>query len=176
MTVINPEILSVMRTQNNATVLNIANAKPTLLIFLRHFGCQFCREAIDDLSRLRLRLDALNIELVLVHMAENKIAESYFHKFKLDSVNHVSDSNCRFYTAFGLIKGNFTQIFGFQSWIRGFTVQAKYGAEVGKQLGDNFQMPGAFIIFEGKILSSFVHKNTSDRPEYEEMINSISLN
>lgn len=176
MTVIDPAILSVMTTQNSASVLDITNQQPTLLIFLRHFGCQFCREAMDDLSKLRPRLNALNTELVLVHMAEIAIAETYFTKFNLLGVSHVSDPNSRFYAAFGLVKGDFTQIFGIQSWIRGFSVQAKYGAEVNKHLGDNFQMPGAFMIHQGKILDSYIHKNTSDRPDYKGLLDAISLN
>jgi peroxiredoxin len=176
MIVIDPKILAIMITQNDETVLNIANVKPTMLIFLRHFGCPFCRKAMDDLSKLRPRLASLNTELVLVHMAENNIADTYFRKFKLVGVSHVSDPDCRFYTAFGLKKGSLTQIFGFQSWIRGFVVQSKYGAEVNKQLGDNFQMSGAFMLFEGNVIDSYVHKNTFDRPNYEDMINSISLN
>jgi peroxiredoxin len=176
MTVIDPAILSVMTTQNSASVLEIANQQPTLLIFLRHFGCQFCREAMDDLSKLRPRLNALNTELVLVHMAEKTIAETYFKKFNLLGVSHISDPKSRFYAAFGLVKGDFTQIFGIQSWIRGFSVQAKYGAEVSKYLGDNFQMPGAFMIHQGRILDSYIHKNTSDRPNYNDLLDSISLN
>ncbi len=176
MIVIDPAVLSVMTTQNRASVLDIANQQPTLLIFLRHFGCQFCREAMDDLSKLRPRLSASNTELILVHMAERTIAETYFKKFNLLGVSHVSDPNSRFYVAFGLTKGSFTQIFGLQSWIRGFSVQAKYGAEVNKRLGDNFQMPGAFIIHQGRVIDSYIHKYTSDRPNYNDLLDSISSN
>jgi peroxiredoxin len=176
MTIIDQAVLSLMKTQNNTSVLDISKEKPIMLIFLRHFGCQFCREAMDDVSKLRPHLVASNMGLALVHMAENSVAEDYFRKFDLVDVQHISDSNCRFYTLFGLVKGRFTQLFGFQSWIRGFTVQAKYGADIGKHLGDNFQMPGVFIIFDGEVIDSYIHKNTSDRPDYVDMINSVSLN
>jgi peroxiredoxin len=176
MTIIDQAVLSVMKTQNSTTVLNISKKKPIMLVFLRHFGCQFCREAMDDVSKLRPRLEAAQMELVLVHMAEKNIAEDFFHKFNLDGVQHISDPNCRFYTIFGLLAGSFTQLFGIQSWIRGFTIQAKYGNEVGKHLGNNFQMPGAFIISEGEIRDSYIHKYVSDRPDYDRMINSFSSN
>jgi peroxiredoxin len=175
MIIIDQDILSMMKTQNNSSVLSLSNQKPIMLVFLRHFGCQFCREAMDDLSKLRPQLSAQNAELVFVHMAENDVAEGYFHKFNLSGVHHVSDPNCRFYTAFGLVKGSFTQLFGLQSWIRGFSVQGKYGTEVGKHLGDSFQMPGAFMLFEGEIRDSYIHKKASDRPDYYRMANSCSL-
>jgi peroxiredoxin len=175
MLVIDQDILSMMKTQNGSNVLSLSNQKPAMLVFLRHFGCQFCREALDDLSKLRPELEAQNTELVFVHMAENEVAETYFRKFNLAGVPHVSDPNCRFYTAFGLVKGSFTQLFGLQSWIRGFSVQGKYGTEVGKHLGDSFQMPGAFMIFEGEIRDSYIHKKASDRPDYNRMVNSCSI-
>jgi peroxiredoxin len=176
MTIIDQAVLSVMKTQSSLSLLSISNEKPIMLIFLRHFGCQFCREAMDDVSKLRPRLAASNMELILVHMAEKDVAEDYFRRFNLDGVEHISDPNCRFYTIFGLRAGNFTQLFGIQSWIRGFTVQGKYGNEVGKHLGNNFQMPGAFIISEGEIRDSYIHKYVSDRPDYSKMITSFCEN
>jgi peroxiredoxin len=176
MTIIDQAVLSVMKTQSNTSVLNISNKKPIMLVFLRHFGCQFCREAMNDVSELRPSLEAKNMELVLVHMAEENIAEAFFRQFNLDGVQHISDPQCRFYTAFGLVSGNFTQLFGIQSWIRGFRLQAKYGTEVGKHLGNNFQMPGAFVISEGIIRDSYIHKYIHDRPNYRRMMNDFSDN
>jgi peroxiredoxin len=176
MIIIDQDILEMMKTQNNTSILSISTQKPIMLVFLRHFGCQFCREAMDDLSKLRPKLAGQNTELIFVHMGENEVAEDYFRKYNLTGVQHVSDPNCRFYTAFGLVKGSFTQLFGLQSWIRGFSVQSKYGTEVGKHLGDSFQMPGAFMIFEGELRDSYIHKTASDRPDYNKMVNSCSLN
>jgi peroxiredoxin len=176
MTIIDPAVLSVMKTQSNESVLDISKERPIMLVFLRHFGCQFCREAMDDVSKLQPHLAALDIKLVLVHMAEDSIAESYFRQFNLVGVPHISDPKCRFYTLFGLVNGNFTQIFGIQAWIRGFSVKAKYGREIGKHLGSNFQLPGVFIISNGEVKDSYIHKNVSDRPDYDSLINSISLN
>jgi peroxiredoxin len=175
MVLVDNDLLSSMITNSGQNVYAISQEKPVLLVFLRHFGCQFCREAMDELSKMRPKFEEMNTELVFIHMAEPKIAGEYFRKFNLIGVQHVSDPTCHFYAAFGLIKGTFTQLFGLQSWFRGFTVQAKYGAETGKHLGDNFQMPGAFTIFEGEIKDSFIHKNASDRPNYAKLLNCCSL-
>ena len=125
---------------------------------------------MDDLSKLRPQFEVQQVELIFIHMAEPKVADDYFRKFNLAGAKHISDPTCHFYAAFGLIKGTFTQLFGLQSWFRGFTVQAKFGAEVGKNLGDNFQMPGVFTIFEGEIKDSFIHRNASDRPNYAKLL------
>lgn len=169
------DTLAMMITEKGQKLSDISKEKPIVLVFLRHFGCQFCREAMDELSKLRPKFDEQGLELVFVHMAENKVADDYFRKFNLTGVHHVSDPTCYFYAAFGLVKGSVTQLFGLQSWFRGFTVQAKYGAEMGKHLGDSFQMPGAFTIFEGEIKDSFIHKAASDRPDYARLMNCCTI-
>jgi peroxiredoxin len=175
MTLVNNEMLSVMTTQTGQNLLQISNDKPVLVVFLRHFGCQFCRQAMDELSQKRKDLTEIGTELIFVHMACNEDAESYFKKFNLEGIEHISDPNCRYYAAFGLVKGSFTQLFGLQTWIRGFSATSKYGNEMGKHLGDNFQMPGAFMIFQGEIKDQHIHKIASDRPDYDRLMRCCSI-
>ena len=170
MTPVKNDIISEMTTQKGHYLLDLSNEKPIMLVFLRHFGCQFCRQAMDELSKKRKELSAAGTELVFVHMAENNVAEIYFKKFNLVGVEHVSDLECRYYAAFGLVKGSFTQLFGLQTWIRGFSKKASYGNEMGKHLGDSFQMPGAFMLHHGEIKDQHIHKMASDMPDYEKMM------
>ncbi len=160
------EILELMITNEGSNVFEISKNKNVMLVFLRHFGCQFCRETIHEISRLRPEIEIKKTEIIFVHMGDNATALLYFERFKINDVKHISDPTCNFYAKFGLVKGSFTQLFGLQSWYRGFTLQAKYGADVGKNLGDSFQMPGIFIVQNGKIVESFIHKIVSDKPDY----------
>jgi peroxiredoxin len=169
MTLVTDELLSIMTTQTGHNLLQMSDKKPVMLIFLRHFGCQFCRQAMDELSKKRKDLAKSGTELVFVHMAENEVAESYFEKYNLAGVKHISDPNCRYYAAFGLVKGSFTQLFGLQTWIRGFSNSSKYGNEMGKHLGDSFQMPGAFMLFKGEVKDQHIHKSAADRPDYDKL-------
>ena len=175
MTLVNNDSMSTMTTQKGHNLLELSNEKPIMLIFLRHFGCQFCRQAMDELSKKRKELSRAGTELVFVHMAENEVAESYFKKYGLEGVEHISDPDCRFYSSFGLLKGSFTQLFGLQTWIRGFSDKAKYGNEMGKHLGDSFQMTGAFMLFLGEIRDQHIHKMASDRPDYERLMSCCAL-
>ena len=70
MTPVKNDIISEMTTQKGHTLLNMSNEKPIMLVFLRHFGCQFCRQAMDELSKKRKELSEGGTELVFVHMAE----------------------------------------------------------------------------------------------------------
>lgn len=170
MNYIEKDILATMTTQNGSNLLEISEKTPVLLVFLRHFGCQFCRGAMDDLSKLRPKIREQNTELVFVHMADNKIAEEYFKKYTLAGVLHISDPSCHYYAHFGLVKGSFTQLFGLQSFVRGFALQAKYGAEVNSNLGDSFQMPGVFLLTDGVIKNQFIHRSAADRPDYDKLL------
>ncbi|MEM6379732.1 MAG: SelL-related redox protein [Bacteroidota bacterium] len=163
------DILSEMVTNEGQTIQEISDRQPVLLVFLRHFGCTFCREALADISKERAMIEEMGSKLVFVHMTDNGTAERYFNRYDLENATHISDPNKIFYRQFGLLKGNFNQLFGLQSWIRGFSAGVVDGHGVGPQLGDGFQMPGVFVIHQGYIKESFIHKLASDRPDYIEL-------
>lgn len=163
--------LDKMVTVTGQSVIQLSRKQPVLLVFLRHFGCTFCREALADLAARRSELTKYNSQLVLVHMSDRETAERYFQKYQLGDTLHVSDPSCHFYRAFGLTKGSPKQLFGLQSWIRGFEAGVVKGHGVGtRQLGDGFQMPGVFVINDGQVAAAFVHKLASDRPEYVDLV------
>jgi peroxiredoxin len=165
------KMFGLMYTSSGESLAELTKDHPVLLVFLRHFGCTFCREALSDLASQKAEIEELGTELVFVHMASNEVAERYFSRYELAGVKHISDPECTFYSRFGLTKGTFTQLFGLQSWIRGFSAGVMSGHGVGTQLGDGFQMPGIFVINNGKVLNSFIHKLASDRPDYLDMVN-----
>jgi hypothetical protein len=149
----------------------MADQQPVLLIFLRFFGCSFCREAISDIARRRKKLESSGLRVVFVHMAANQeTAEKFFKKYKLFPVDHIADPEKNFYRAFGLGRGTPQQLFGLMNWIRGFqaSVLEGHGASYqNEELGDGFQMPGVFVVHQGLIRNSFVHRHPYDRPDYE---------
>ncbi len=162
-----------MITNQGLSVYEISNKSDVLLIFLRHFGCTFCKEALEELSTLINSHKLRSAELVLVHMSTDEIASNYFEKYNLHNHPRVSDPECKFYTKFGLIKGTFNQLFGFRSWIRGIEAGIIKGHGFGMQIGDGFQMPGVFLLSGGRVVSEFKHKYASDKPDYLKMINCL---
>jgi peroxiredoxin len=158
-----------MNSENS--LFDFSEASAVLIVFLRHFGCSFCREALDDISKKRLDFEKKGLRIVLVHMSPTqKTAEQFFKKYKLLPIDHISDPECLVYRSFGLGKGNPKQLFGLMNWIRGFeaTVIEGHGFDFhGVDIGDGFQMPGVFVIQNGEIKNSYIHKNAWDRPDYE---------
>jgi peroxiredoxin len=167
-------VLEEMKTVNGGISLaRMSEQQPVLMVFLRFFGCSFCREAISDIARRKRKLEALGVRIVFVHMASDReLAEKFFKKYKLFPVDHVSDPERKYYQAFGLVRGTPLQIFGLMNWIRGFQAAVVEGHGTTNQnetLGDGFQMPGVFVVYKGEIRKSFVHKYPYDRPDYEEI-------
>lgn len=161
------DALAEMSTQRGDSVADLSRGAPVLLVFLRHFGCTFCREAMADIAQQRAAFEAAGVRVVLVHMTTAEVAEPYFEKYGLAGLDHVGDEQCTYYKTFGLLKGNFHQLFGLQSWVRGFQAGVVQGHWVGyRQLGDGFQMPGAFSVRDGEVAEAFVHRVASDRPDY----------
>jgi peroxiredoxin len=160
-----------MITQTGKSLYDVSYEQTVLLVFLRHFGCIFCKEALIDISKKRKSMENKCIKVVLVHMATEAVAEDYFKTFNLGGVLHVSDPECKFYQEFGLVKATSSQLMGLKNWVRGFEVSVGKGIEVSiRNIGDAFQMPGVFVVKEGKIEESFIHKSPADRPDYERLI------
>lgn len=160
--------LSEIKTDSGESLADLSQNRAVLLVFLRHFGCTFCREALVDISEKREDIEAKGVKIVFVHMSNKETAEEYFNQFSLKGVAHICDPECDLYQQFGLVKGNFRQLFGLNTWIRGFEVGVMKGMGIGKTIGDGFQMPGAFIIRNGEIREQYIHKNASDKLDYNE--------
>ena len=171
----NPELLANMMTSEKVSVLELSQSQSILLVFLRHFGCMFCREALHDLAEIKEELRQDGIKVVLVHMSETTFADKYLKKYKLKGTAHVSDPNFQWYEKFGLVKGTMRQLLGLGVWMRGAAVMSK-GILPKRIIGDGFQMPGVFVIENGEIIQSFIHRLSSDRPDYKALTDCCSMN
>lgn len=163
-------ILQQMETNHHVNLYELSLKQVVLLVFLRHFGCTFCREALADISQRRQGIEDRGVQIVFVHMTDYETAERYFERYSLPNSMHISDPACSFYTAFGLTKGSFTQLFGLQSWIRGFKAGVVEGHGIGPMIGDGFQMPGVFVIKNGAVRDAFIHHLASDHPDYDLLV------
>ena len=166
-TLANLDVLEEMKTNEGQSLKEISDNQPIMMIFLRHFGCVFCKAAMAEIANKRAEFEEGGIKLIFLHMSDAPTADQYFIDFKLKGVAHVSDPEKKFYRSFGLVRGSFTQLFGLQTWIKGYQLSKKgFQQESGKHLGDSFQMPGVFLIYQGEVKESFVHRIASDAPDY----------
>ncbi len=156
-----------VRSTDGQRLDDLANDSPQLVMFLRHAGCTFCREALSDLSKQRRQIEAAGCGIVIVHLGANASEdEQFFRKYSLDDLPRFSDPACRLYRQFGLDLGGFSELFGFRVWVRGVIAGLLNGHGIGAIRGNSFQMPGVYLYHRGQIVGGFRHSHASDRPDY----------
>lgn len=149
-------------------LLPITAERPSLIVFLRHFGCTFCREAVSDLARTRAAIEEV-ATLVVVHLGSPSEGATFLTRSGLANVHHVSDPKARLYEAFGLERGSVSQLFGPAVVKRGIEAGVFGGHGIGLLAGDGTRMPGVFLVHRGEVLRSFVHRNAGERPSYADL-------
>ncbi|WKN46153.1 SelL-related redox protein [Tunicatimonas pelagia] len=161
-----PETLAKFSTNQEHNLSSLSYEQPLLLVFLRHFGCTFCREALQEIAEKRTAIENQEVKIVLVHMGSVAQGEAYFAKNNLSGLSHISDPSCQLYNLFRLQRARFSQVFGLRVWLRGFKAGVLHSHGIGKLVGDGFRMPGVFLIYQGELLKSYKHQLASDRPDY----------
>lgn len=158
--------LAQVRTNEGRSLEETSRDRPALVVFLRHAGCTFCREALSDVAARREELERRGTTIVLVHMSDDSSARDFFRGYGLDDLPRISDPDRSLYRAFGLSRGRLVQLFGPYVWYRGL-IAAIAGHGLGALAGDGFQMPGAFLVHRGRIVRAFRHQSAADRPDYD---------
>jgi peroxiredoxin len=158
-------LLEETKTQRGDSLSVLSKEHPVMLVFLRHSGCTFCREALADLSKARSTIEKHGTQLALVHMGTADSFASFAAGYGLEDVAAVSDPGRRLYRGLGLRRGKLGQLLGLGVWWRG-TKSFFSGHRPGALEGDGTQMPGVFLIHQGRVVRRFIHANAADRPDY----------
>jgi hypothetical protein len=165
-------VLARYRTESGRTLLELVDESPVLLIFLRHFGCSFCRQTLDDVSRIRERIEGRGVRPVFVHLGTPERAKPYFDYYHLSDIERVSDPEASLYASpvFQVRrKSVFTQFLiprVWKAWLLGAVGQ--HG--IGMIREDVDQMPAVFYLRERGIAREYLYKTIADRPDYLRLI------
>jgi peroxiredoxin len=158
-------VLNSVEDQYHTSLAEIANAAPTLLVFLRHFGCCFCREALSDIHVGLSNIECAGAKLVLVHMSSEDEASQILATYGLADVSRVSNPDQSLYRSFGLGRGSLDKLLSPRVLARAFEALV-HGNPIGVSAGDGFQLPGVFLLSGGKIIQTFVPESPESRPDY----------
>jgi len=161
---IDPALLAAYTSQSGQTLATLAE-RPLFLVFLRHFGCTFCREAVADLAEKRHTIEGKGVPLAFVHLGTEEKAQWFFKPYGLLDVPRFSDPEGPLYQAFGLLRWEWRQYLNSESILR-MLLAWTHGHFTGIPVGDIHRMPGAFLMDHGEIQKAFRHKLVSDRPDY----------
>ncbi len=164
--------LASIRTESGASLLDLAEASPVLLVFLRHFGCSFCRKAISDVADLQEELELRGVRPVFVHLGPPELAKVYFEYYGLSDVERVNDPEAAVYrlSVFALGRKNpFLQAMNPLVWV-GWLKGAIFKHGIGKIEGDGYQMPGIFFLKGARIVRGFKYRTIADEPDYLKLV------
>jgi len=166
--------LDALRDDRGRTLRIIADERPTLVVLLRHSGCTFCKQTLSDLARWQASFDKAGVGLAVLGMSPTSEGlRSLGQRYGLTSAAWIADPDRLLYRALELRRGTFLQLFGPRVWIGGL-LAAMQGHGIGKLEGDGFQMPGAFVIHNARVVRAYRHTTAADRPDLEEFACSTS--
>jgi hypothetical protein len=152
-------------------IATVAAESPALVVFLRSFGCTFCREAMDDVSHRLKEIRETGAGIVFVHPATPEEAAPWLAKYGLSGVTTISDPDLAHYKAFGLGRTSATSMVDPKVWMRGAACALSHG--FGPQSYEMMrQLPGVFVVQGGQILAEFRHKSPAARPDYMALLQS----
>ncbi len=138
-----------------------------LMIFVRHAGCTFCRESLKELKANLPVLQTQAITPVVVHLGSPEDGQRMLERAGLLATLHVSNPSADLYRAYELKRGQLPQLLGPRIWWRGFQSAILQGHGTGPLVGDGFQLGGAFLVENGRILKSFPAKDAADKVPFE---------
>jgi hypothetical protein len=160
-------VLGETSTESGRTLLSVIDERPTLMVFLRHFGCPFCRQALDDVAKIESELARRDMHAVFVHLGTPERAKPYFDYYKLSHVERVSNPDGSLYghPVFQLKRTNFFQLIRPHIWIAQLVGLIRDHG-IGLIREDVFQMPGVFFLRDRAIVNHYRHRTIDDRPDY----------
>jgi hypothetical protein len=136
---------------------------PQLLVFLRHFGCMFCRETLADLRAAAETLPGFPPVLFFFQGSPTE-GRAFLRRYWPDA-RAVADPERRFYAAFGVERGSLLQMFGPGVWAAKRRAEAK-GHANGPREGDVWMMPGAFLVDGARVLWAHEYRHAGDHPDF----------
>jgi hypothetical protein len=137
--------------------------RETLLVFLRYFGCVFCREMVADIRAAKER-DPAYPEVLFFFQGTPTEGRAFLRRYWPEA-RAVSDPEHAFYADFGVEQGSFLQLLGPRSLLSVRRARGK-GHESGESGGDPRQMPGLFLVRGAEILWSHRFSHAGDHPDF----------
>ena len=133
----------------------------TLVIFLRHLGCPFCREVVGDLADPALGSSLPPI--LFIHPAKPDEGNSFFAVAD-PLARAVCDFDGVLAAAFGVARGGLGALLHPAVVACGIRAMRK-GYGVGRIQGDVWRLPGFFLVKDGAIAWAHRATHASDHPD-----------
>jgi peroxiredoxin len=144
---------------------------PTLVSFLRHFGCIHCRARLAELEGHKDEVRAAGLQSVVLALGEPKHAERYCGRLAPSLPCFADDKNDGYY-AWGLRQGTAGEFLANSLNVLKASARAMASGHVqGKATGDAHMLPGTFIIDQdGVVRYAYYSQYAGDDPSIESLV------
>lgn len=153
-------------TDRGTTLWTLSQERPTFVLFIRHSGCTFCREALADLKERSATLRQRGWNLVVVHMSSMSAGRALLDQYGLTDVPGISDPDRGLFQAFKLQTGSLGQVIGLSVLWRAIVKGTVWRYGFGRIVGNPRQLAGAFVIDKGRIVQAYRYQTSADRPDF----------
>jgi len=170
------EAIGKIRSNTGQTLGELSANRRLLVVFLRHAGCSFCRQALSDVAAKRAEIEKSGTSIAFVHMSSDERARHLFRKDRLEDLPRFSDPDQLLYRAFELKNGSFSQLLGPAVLWKGIHAAVFQGHGVGMLDGNGWRLPGVFLLKDGQILAANRLQTAAKRPDYESLCQTSFVN
>jgi hypothetical protein len=136
----------------------------SLLVFLRHFGCIFCREVLADLRKVA-EADPSYPHVLFFFQGSGTEGRAFLRRYWPEA-RAISDPDLSFYEHFGVRRAGFFEALGPSVLLAQRRARAK-GHKNGPRSGDIWRMPGVFAVEKERVLWSHEPRHAADHPDFE---------
>lgn len=133
----------------------------TALVFMRHAGCIFCREQVQELRDNAEALERAGLSVIVVTPDRPSRARKFVDDYRVPFPT-LTDPERNAYRAYGLMDGTIGQLINPNIVARGFGATVK-GNMLGRPTSSPRQLPGTAIVDgEGRLLHLHHARDAAD--------------
>jgi peroxiredoxin len=151
--------------------------RPAVLVFVRHFGCVFCRQMAVDIYRHRHQFDEADVELAVIgHGSPAQAAD--FRKQQNVDLPLLVDPDRKVYELAGAKVATLNELIGPRQIMRGLKAtimsrlkQGSVAVHQGKIIGHAAQLGGVLVIApDGSVRYAHLSEESGDNPPAREIL------
>ena len=145
--------------------------RPAVVVWLRHFGCLFCKEQTAEFRSRRADVEERGAALAFVGNGGPRYATGFRDEFCPDCTV-LTDPELTSYRAIGARSGVLNTL-GPQAWGAGIRAVAR-GARQQRTQGSPFQQGGVLVMAPGdRVVYKYLSKAAGDHPAVNDVIAAI---
>jgi peroxiredoxin len=147
--------------------------RPAVLVWLRQFGCPFCRSYARLLNEERVRFDDARATIVLIGQGTPVQAAAFRRSMRID-LPVLADEARSTYGLAGTKLATLDELIGPEVVAKGLIAMARHHVFLGRNTADEAQLGGSIVVAPGgQIVFAHLSDNASDVASADELLRAV---